>query len=64
MKYSDLEKLGDVEMEKKKNALKESIVLFRLEHSLGNSAKNTNLIKNARKSIAKILTIQSKRENL
>ena len=58
----EIEKMGDIELNNKIESLKESIFLFNLELSLGNSPKNTNLIKNSKKEIARILTHKRKKE--
>lgn len=60
MKYKDLEKLSDVDVEKKLKATQIELIKLNGQVATGTTPKSPGQIKNLKKTIAKIRTLQQK----
>ena len=58
----NFDKLSDEELEKKKNEIKEELRKLRFTMAIAGSLPDTKRIREAKKDIARILTVQKQRE--
>ena len=58
----NFDKLSDEELEKKKNELKEEVRKLRFTMAVAGSLPDTKRIREAKKDIARVFTVQQQRE--
>ncbi|MFA4917370.1 MAG: 50S ribosomal protein L29 [Syntrophales bacterium] len=62
MKKTDLQKLGQKELEEKLRELQQQLIKERAQIARGTQVKNPYIIKNTRKAIARILQLLQQKE--